>query len=438
MPSRCRLSRAPNPRSRVSKGQGDKGAARPYDRAAKWGSSHEHRLRAAGRHAHHQCLRHQYPAFRRADGTGGVPGDGGGLAILRRHGGAAGARQRPHRRGDGRRGGLCDVGCGGGGAAGARRLHHRPRSRQDEPASGHHGHERRDRGAAQPSEFLRPCGALARGEGGGGRHLRPLQRHRRARRRGLGDCRRHHRAHCRGLLSRQAVFPADAAGGGCRREKAWRAGGGGRGGGAAAGGESPPLHRRGGGSRRLQRRQGDRRAPGLRHPHRTPGPDRGGGAAEFRSRCLLRPLRSTAGLHRQGSVAGPAAARHRPPLQGRKGGGRGPADGAPPLPHQQRGAAGTLAEAQWGAAGSAAADRGAGGGAGGEPAPHRDSSRGVRLRERNDGLDMRGLVRRLEAGTPSLRCNISAMAEGVLYLSPACLREDQLPAIAEKFRAALG
>jgi hypothetical protein len=30
------------------------------------------------------------------------------------------------------------------------------------------------------------------------------------------------------------------------------------------------------------------------------------------------------------------------------------------------------------------------------------------------------------------------MAEGVLYLSPACLREDQLPAIAEKFRAALG
>jgi L-seryl-tRNA(Ser) seleniumtransferase len=62
----------------------------------------------------------------------------------------------------------------------------------------------------------------------------------------------------------------------------------------------------------------------------------------------------------------------------------------------------------------------------------------VRLRERNDGLDMRGLVRRLEAGTPSLRCNISAMAEGVLYLSPACLREDQLSAIAEKFRAALG
>ena len=62
----------------------------------------------------------------------------------------------------------------------------------------------------------------------------------------------------------------------------------------------------------------------------------------------------------------------------------------------------------------------------------------VRLRDRNDGLDLRGLVRRLEAGKPSLRCNISALAEGVLYLSPIALREDQLAAIAEKFRAALG
>ena len=62
----------------------------------------------------------------------------------------------------------------------------------------------------------------------------------------------------------------------------------------------------------------------------------------------------------------------------------------------------------------------------------------VRLRDRNDGLDLRRLVRRLEAGKPSLRCNISALAEGVLYLSPIALREDQLAAIAEKFRAALG
>ena len=62
----------------------------------------------------------------------------------------------------------------------------------------------------------------------------------------------------------------------------------------------------------------------------------------------------------------------------------------------------------------------------------------IRLRDRNDGLDLRGLVRRLEAGKPSLRCNISAMAEGLLYLSPVCLREDQLPAIGETFRAALG
>jgi len=61
----------------------------------------------------------------------------------------------------------------------------------------------------------------------------------------------------------------------------------------------------------------------------------------------------------------------------------------------------------------------------------------VRLRPRNDGLDAMGLVARLEAGTPSIRCNLSEAAAGTLILSPVCLAEDQVPAIAAKFCAAL-
>lgn len=61
----------------------------------------------------------------------------------------------------------------------------------------------------------------------------------------------------------------------------------------------------------------------------------------------------------------------------------------------------------------------------------------VRLARRNDGLDAMALVARLEAGTPSVRCNLSEAAAGTLILSPVCLREDQVPAIAAKFCAAL-
>jgi len=61
----------------------------------------------------------------------------------------------------------------------------------------------------------------------------------------------------------------------------------------------------------------------------------------------------------------------------------------------------------------------------------------VRVRPRNDGLDAMGLVARLEAGAPSVRCNLSEAAAGTLVLSPVCLAEDQVSAIAAKFRAAL-
>ena len=51
--------------------------------------------------------------------------------------------------------------------------------------------------------------------------------------------------------------------------------------------------------------------------------------------------------------------------------------------------------------------------------------------------DIMSLVSRLEAGAPSLRCNLARSADGVLLLSPVCLREDHVPEIAAKFRAAL-
>jgi hypothetical protein len=62
----------------------------------------------------------------------------------------------------------------------------------------------------------------------------------------------------------------------------------------------------------------------------------------------------------------------------------------------------------------------------------------VRLKPRRDGLDIMGLVARLEAGAPSVRCNVAQAEEGVLTLSPVCLGDGQLSAIAAKFRAALG
>ena len=62
----------------------------------------------------------------------------------------------------------------------------------------------------------------------------------------------------------------------------------------------------------------------------------------------------------------------------------------------------------------------------------------VRVRPRADGLDTMGLVARLESGATSVRCNLSEAAAGTLVLSPVCLLEDQVPAIAAKFRAALG
>jgi L-seryl-tRNA(Ser) seleniumtransferase len=62
----------------------------------------------------------------------------------------------------------------------------------------------------------------------------------------------------------------------------------------------------------------------------------------------------------------------------------------------------------------------------------------VRLQPRRGGIDIRELVARLEAGRPSVRCNVGRAAEGVLVLSPVCLQPDQIAAIARKFQAALG
>ncbi|HKF72381.1 MAG TPA: hypothetical protein VKB68_11565, partial [Stellaceae bacterium] len=62
----------------------------------------------------------------------------------------------------------------------------------------------------------------------------------------------------------------------------------------------------------------------------------------------------------------------------------------------------------------------------------------VRVRPRSDRLDAMALVARVEAGTPSVRCNLSEVGAGTLVLSPVCLTEDQVPMIASKFRAALG
>jgi D-glucosaminate-6-phosphate ammonia-lyase len=62
----------------------------------------------------------------------------------------------------------------------------------------------------------------------------------------------------------------------------------------------------------------------------------------------------------------------------------------------------------------------------------------VRLQPRRDSMDIMQLVARVEAGTPSLRCNVARATEGILLLSPVCLRQDQIAAIAAKFQTALG
>ena len=62
----------------------------------------------------------------------------------------------------------------------------------------------------------------------------------------------------------------------------------------------------------------------------------------------------------------------------------------------------------------------------------------VALRSHAGAVDMRILARRLEAGTPRVCCNSARAGEGVLLLSPVSLREDQLPQLAQAFRAALG
>jgi L-seryl-tRNA(Ser) seleniumtransferase len=76
-----------------------------------------------------------------------------------------------------------------------------------------------------------------------------------------------------------------------------------------------------------------------------------------------------------------------------------------------------------------------------EPAPDQRETGipflAVRLKPRRDGLDMRAVARRLEAGKPSFRCNVSRAGEGLLILSPVSLRDDQLPQIVSCFRAAL-
>jgi len=62
----------------------------------------------------------------------------------------------------------------------------------------------------------------------------------------------------------------------------------------------------------------------------------------------------------------------------------------------------------------------------------------VALQPHRAGIDIMDLVARLEAGKPSVRCNLARAAEGALVLSPVCLRPDQISEIAAKFRAALG
>jgi hypothetical protein len=62
----------------------------------------------------------------------------------------------------------------------------------------------------------------------------------------------------------------------------------------------------------------------------------------------------------------------------------------------------------------------------------------VRLEPHRRGIGIMDLVARLEAGKPSVRCNLARAAEGMLVLSPVCLRQDQVPEIAAKFQAALG
>jgi D-glucosaminate-6-phosphate ammonia-lyase len=58
----------------------------------------------------------------------------------------------------------------------------------------------------------------------------------------------------------------------------------------------------------------------------------------------------------------------------------------------------------------------------------------IRLAAPDDGF---AVVRRLEQGEPSVRVNVSRAREGVLLLSPVCLREDQVAALAKKLRAAM-
>jgi len=58
----------------------------------------------------------------------------------------------------------------------------------------------------------------------------------------------------------------------------------------------------------------------------------------------------------------------------------------------------------------------------------------VRLAAADEGF---AVVRRLEQGEPSVRVNVARAREGVLLLSPVSLRDDQVAALAAKFRAAL-
>ncbi|MGH6880674.1 MAG: hypothetical protein ACREFM_07135, partial [Hypericibacter sp.] len=48
------------------------------------------------------------------------------------------------------------------------------------------------------------------------------------------------------------------------------------------------------------------------------------------------------------------------------------------------------------------------------------------------------LLHQLRSGSPRIEVNPWRPADGVLILSPACLREDDPPAIAERFQQILG
>ena len=185
------------------------------------------------------------------------------------------------------------------------------------------GMRERGRDGAQPAQLLRPRRARGRRAAGRGRPARPLRRRRRARRRGLGDRGCDRRAHRGGALGRRARTPgraleevvevAHAAGVPVLVD-------------AAA--QLPPADN----LRRFIAAGADLVA--FSGGKAIGGPQASGILCGRRDLIMAAALQNLdldvfyeqwappAALHRQGAAQGPAAARHRPRLQGRQGGDR--------------------------------------------------------------------------------------------------------------------